>query len=104
MLPDYSTMEVVTAIGGTVTAGGIITMLLHLVKDYFPTLRGRAAMAAVHITSLLAAVMLIISSGPDYGSLMTYLGAFVVWLGLTVTARGIYHTLFQSPASKGSVE
>lgn len=100
MLPDYSTVEVVTAIGGTVGAGGIITMILHLFKDFFPKLRGRKAMAAVHLTALLAAILIIVSSGPDYGDVLTYVGAFIVWLGLTVTARGVYHSLFQSPAVK----
>lgn len=104
MLPDYSTVEVVTAVGGTVSAGAIITMILHLVKDFFPKLKGRKAMAAVHSTALLAAIMLILASSPDYGDILTYVGVIIVWLGLTVVARGVYHTLFQSPANGNNVE
>lgn len=104
MLPDYSTAEIVVAFGGTVTAGGILTMLLQAVKDFFPAIRGRWSMGAIYFVSFLSAIFLLIGSDPAYDSLLTYGGFFVIWGSLVVVARGIYHQMFQGPAAQEAIE
>lgn len=98
MIPDYSTTEIVAVSGAAITAATFITILLQGVKDFIPGLKGRWALGTVYAVALVPSLLLWFGGNPEYNNPLTYAGLIVIWGALVVTARGIYHTMFQGPS------
>ena len=92
---DLGNTEILIVAGGTLTASTLITLLLQMVKDYFPGLSGRRAVSSVYGVSAVVSLVTLMVNGDNPLDPLTWVSWFVMTLLFSNVARGIYATMFR---------
>ncbi len=92
---DIGATEIAAAFGVSMSVSTAVFLLLQVVKGFYPNLSGKAAEAAVVVTSAIAVSLALMGVHADWGKTDTWLAMVVGSLSLTVTARGLYAQLFK---------
>lgn len=103
-MPDVTTVQITAGLGGTVTAGGLVMLILQNVKALMPRLAGQAAEVAAGIASLVAVVAAFaLATDTDWTWWPLYVLLFISWMSLWVGARATYSLLFKVSVAGGSM-
>lgn len=92
---DVSTAQLTLAFVGTVTVPALLFLFIEALKDWFPSIQGRAALGVVYGLSAAIAGALLYANGANWTDPLTYLAALIIAINIAIVAKGIFATVFQ---------
>jgi hypothetical protein len=97
-LGDVGAAQMALAAGATVGVSTFLFLMLQAIKDWFPSLEGRHALAVLYGLSVVIGVALIAQTTPDWWDYTTYLSMAVLIVSVSIVAKGVFAQLFHVKA------
>ena len=91
---DLSAAQLALGAAGTLTVSALLFLALQAIKDFVPTLGGRAALSVLYALSGAIAAALVAQTYPDWMDYTTYFAIVVMTISVSIVAKGIYSQLF----------